>query len=172
VATPELFKDRFNINVFLNSNVLSIDRERKEITYENLTSVDGATKQMSYDELVIATGAKPMPLRIKGFQGQGVFSVRTIPDVDEIKKYIVDTRAQSAVVVGGGFIGLEMAENLHRLGIKVTIIELASHLLPPLDEEMTFPLEQYIKQDFKIDVITGDAVIDCIDSKKALMQCN
>jgi NADPH-dependent 2,4-dienoyl-CoA reductase/sulfur reductase-like enzyme/rhodanese-related sulfurtransferase len=132
VATPKLFKDRFNIEVHTETEVTHIDRNQKEIEARDLKT--GKTRQEPYDALVLAVGAQPIRPPISGIDLPGIFVLRTIPDSRKIRKAVEN--ASRAVIAGGGFIGLEMAENLARRGLSVTIIEMASQVLPPLDPEM------------------------------------
>ncbi len=132
VATPQLFKDRFNIEVRAETEVVAIDRDRRQIEARDLRS--GETCREPYDALVLATGARAIRPPLPGIDLPGIFVVRTIPDTRKIRQAV--ERASRAVVVGGGLIGLEMAENLVRRGLSVTVVELAGQVLPPLDPEM------------------------------------
>lgn len=138
VATPELFRKRFNIDVRTRSNVRSIDREKQEIEVEDLRT--SAVYREKYDVLVLSPGAAPVRPPLPGIDLPGIHSLRTIPDSREIREWIVRTDARKAVIVGGGFIGLEMAENLVRRGVSTTIVEMQSHVLPSFDYEMATPL--------------------------------
>jgi NADPH-dependent 2,4-dienoyl-CoA reductase/sulfur reductase-like enzyme/rhodanese-related sulfurtransferase len=133
VATPELFRDRFNIDVRLTNNVLAIDRTKQEIEVEDLKT--SAKYREKYDSLVLAPGAEPIP---------GIYSLRTIPNSKDIKNWIVQSNAKKAVIVGGGFIGLEMVENLVKRGISVTIIEMQNHVMPIFDYEMASPIHNHL----------------------------
>jgi len=134
VATPELFRARFNIEVRTEQEVLRIDRARKTVEVKELRG--GRTYQEPYDALVLAPGAAPVRPPLPGIDFEGIFAVRTIPDSRAIREWIERTGAKRAVVAGGGFIGLEMVENLAQRGLKVTVIEMASQLMTPLDHEM------------------------------------
>jgi NADPH-dependent 2,4-dienoyl-CoA reductase/sulfur reductase-like enzyme/rhodanese-related sulfurtransferase len=134
MATPELFKNRFNIQVRLQSEVLSIDRGQQEIEVKDLAT--GSTYREKYDALVLSPGASPVRPPIPGIDLPGVFTMRTIPDSRRIKEWIARYQAKRAVVVGGGFIGLEMTENLARRGLSVTIVEMQPHVMPLMDPEM------------------------------------
>ena len=134
VATPELFKNRFNIDVRIENNVLRIDRKNKMIEVENLKT--GEVYQECYDALVLSPGAAPIRPNLEGIDLPGIFSVRTIPDTRKIIGWITEKNVKRAVVVGGGFIGLEMAENLKLRGIDVTIIEMLPQVMPVFDPEM------------------------------------
>jgi NADPH-dependent 2,4-dienoyl-CoA reductase/sulfur reductase-like enzyme/rhodanese-related sulfurtransferase len=132
VANPDSFKQRFNIDVHTETEVTSIDREAKLIDVLDLKT--GITRQEPYDALVLATGAQPNRPNLPGIDLPGIYMLRTIPDSHKIRA--ATNRAKHALIMGGGFIGLEMAENLAGLGLEVTLLELADQLLPPLDSEM------------------------------------
>src|SRR4030043_41501 len=122
IATPELFKKRFNIEVRVQSEVRAIDKEKRMI--EVMRTDTGEVYGESYDALVLATGSMPIRPPIPGIDLPGVFSLRTIPDSRQMRQWIADRKARRAVIVGGGFIGLETAENLAGRGISVTIIDI------------------------------------------------
>ncbi len=134
VATPELFKRRFNIEVRLQSEVRVIDRANQEIEVKNLAT--GESYREKYDALVLAPGSAPIRPPLPGIDLPGIFTLRTIPDSRQMKQWITERKVEKAVVVGGGFIGLETTENLVRRGISVTIIEMLSQVMPPIDPEM------------------------------------
>jgi len=157
VATPELFKERFNIQVRIHSNVTAIDRNRREIEVEDL--ITSTKYREKYDELVLAPGAIPIRPPLPGIDLPGIYSLRTIPDSRSIRNWITQNQAQKAVVVGGGFVGLEMAENLARRGISVTIIEMQNHVMPALDYEMATPIHDHLVNN-GISLHLGDAVAE------------
>ncbi|WP_028273992.1 FAD-dependent oxidoreductase [Atopococcus tabaci] len=133
VQTPEALNARFNLDVRVNSEALSIDPEAKTVTVK---SEDG-TYPLEYDKLILSPGAKPFVPPTEGLEeATNVFTLRNVPDVDAITEYIEQNRPEKATVIGAGFIGLEMAENLHHRGLDVTVVEMAPHVLPPFDEEM------------------------------------
>ena len=134
VATPELFRSRFNIEVRTEHEVLGINRGERKIEVKDLRK--GSVYQEAYDALVLSPGAVPARPPLPGVDLAGVFTLRTIPDSRAIRAWIQDSQPRNAVVVGGGFIGLEMAENLARRGLKVTIVEMFDQVMPPLDREM------------------------------------
>jgi NADPH-dependent 2,4-dienoyl-CoA reductase/sulfur reductase-like enzyme/rhodanese-related sulfurtransferase len=142
VATPELFRDRFNIDVRLTNNVLAIDRTKQEIEVEDLKT--SAKYHEKYDSLVLAPGAEPIRPSLLGIDLPGIYSLRTIPNSKDIKNWIVQSNAKKAVIVGGGFIGLEMVENLVKRGISVTIIEMQNHVMPIFDYEMASPIHNHL----------------------------
>jgi NADPH-dependent 2,4-dienoyl-CoA reductase/sulfur reductase-like enzyme/rhodanese-related sulfurtransferase len=134
VQTPEGFAARFKIDVRIRSEVTGIDRKAKRVTVIDLKS--NKTYEESYDKLVLSPGAEPVKPPIPGIDLDGIFTVRNVPDTDRIKEYIKRNNVQRALIVGAGFIGLEMAENLHRLGILV---------MTPLDFEMAAEVHQHLK---------------------------
>jgi NADPH-dependent 2,4-dienoyl-CoA reductase/sulfur reductase-like enzyme/rhodanese-related sulfurtransferase len=143
VASPERFRDYFNIDVRTDHNVRLIDRENKQIEVENL--ITGETAREPYDALVISPGAVPLKPALDGIDLPGIFTLKTIPDTREIKQWIDRRAAKKAVVVGGGFIGLEMAENLKNKGLRVSVIEMQRHVMPALDEEMAAPIHAHLQ---------------------------
>ncbi|MDY0039788.1 MAG: FAD-dependent oxidoreductase [Desulforhabdus sp.] len=144
VATSDLFKDRFNIEVRLQSEVLAIDREKSEIEVKDLVS--GNVYHEKYDALVLSPGAAPIKPPLEGIDLPGIFTVRTIPDSRRIKEWIDDREAKKAVVVGGGFIGLEMTENLIARGLSVTIVEMMPQVMPLLDPEIIAPVHKHLSR--------------------------
>jgi len=155
VATPELFRKRFNIEVRTQNEVTSIDRSAREI--EILDLVSGRRYREKYDALVLSPGAFAIRPPLPGIDLPRIFTLRTVPDSRRIREWIDGRSARSAVVVGGGFIGLEMAENLAHRGMEVTIVEMANQLMPPLDSEMA----EFVRQRLKTHAVRlqlGDAV--------------
>jgi NADPH-dependent 2,4-dienoyl-CoA reductase/sulfur reductase-like enzyme/rhodanese-related sulfurtransferase len=140
VATPEVFRDRFNIEVRLQSEVVSIDRKRQTISVRELQS--GSVYEEAYDALVLSLGASPLWPDLPGIDLPGIFSLRTIPDSRRIREWIDRRHAKHALVIGGGYIGMEMTENLLRRGLAVTIVEMQSQLMPLLDPEMAMPVHE------------------------------
>lgn len=143
LQTPESFRARFNIDVRTLSNAAGIDPERKTVTVEDLRT--GKTYEESYDKLILSPGAEPIRPSIEGANSPNVFTLRNIPDTIRIKEYMETAYPHSAVVVGGGYIGVEMAENLAMAGLKVSVVELADHLIAPLDFDMAADVHRYIK---------------------------
>jgi NADPH-dependent 2,4-dienoyl-CoA reductase/sulfur reductase-like enzyme/rhodanese-related sulfurtransferase len=134
VSSPELLQARFHIEVRTGNEVTAIDRQRCEIEVKGLAT--GEVYRERYDALVLAPGASPVRPRLPGIDLPGIFVLRTIPDSRLIRQWIDTHNSKSAVVVGAGFIGLEIAENLQRRGLQVTIVEMLSQVMPPLDPEM------------------------------------
>ena len=144
VATPDLFRKRFNIEVRLNSEVTSIDRERSEIEVVEFAS-DRRYRE-KYDALVLSPGASPIRLPVPGAELPGIFTIRNIPDSRQIREWIAKSEAKRAMVVGGGFIGLEMTENLARLGLEVTVAEIQPQVMPLMDPEMIAPVHEELRR--------------------------
>lgn len=133
VQTPETLQARFDLDVRPNSEAISIDSNNKEVVVQT----DQETYTLGYDKLILSPGAKPFIPQVKGLEeAENIFTLRSVPDVDAIANFINVHNAKKAVVIGAGFIGLEMAESLAHRGIAVTIVEKAPHVLPPFDEEM------------------------------------
>ena len=143
VTTAERLKARFNLDVRTRSNVESIDRQKKSVTIRDLAS--GRVYEESYDKLILAPGAAPIRPPISGIDLPGIFTLRTMHDMDRIRGALDAGGVKSAVVVGAGFIGLEMVENLVRRGVAATLVELQDQILPPLDKEMTAPLVESLR---------------------------
>jgi NADPH-dependent 2,4-dienoyl-CoA reductase/sulfur reductase-like enzyme/rhodanese-related sulfurtransferase len=141
VVPPELLKTRFRLDVRVRSSVDSIDRSAKRIRVRDLTS--GREYEEAYDKLILAPGAAPLRPPIPGIDLPGVFTLRNLQDMDRIKDR-VDQGVKLAIVVGAGFIGLELVENLVRRGIAVTVVELQDQVLPPFDKEMTNPIAEHL----------------------------
>lgn len=142
VATPELFRERFNIDVRTECNVETVDPARRRLRVRQLTT--GQVVEWAYDALVLAPGSAPIRPRLPGIDLDGIFTLWTIPDTRRILDWIRTRKVKRAVVVGGGFIGLEMTENLHRLGINVTIVEMQHQIMPALDVEMAAFAHQHL----------------------------
>ncbi len=144
LQTPESFRARFNVDVRVNSEVRSIDAEKKTVEVKRIGS--GATYTENYDKLVLSPGAKPILPKIPGVESDRVFTLRNVPDTDRIKKFIEEKQPNSAIVVGAGFIGLEMAENLHALGMNVSVVEMAPQIMAMLDLEMVSFVHNHFKE--------------------------
>ena len=142
VASREMFRERFNVDVHTNTEVVGIDRQAQTIDMHDLKTDSRRTER--YDALVLSPGAAPIRPLLPGVDRPGVFAVRNIPDSRRIRSWIVDRRARRAVIVGAGFIGLEMAENLIHRGLAVTVLEKLPQVMPPLDPEMAFPLMEHL----------------------------
>lgn len=134
LQTPESFLARFNVDVRVMNEVVSINRQDKTVTVKNL--LDGSEYQESYDFLLLSPGAGPVVPPIPGINNPLTHSLRNIPDMDRIIKTIETNKVEHATVVGGGFIGLEMMEAFHQLGVKTTLVEMADQVMTPVDREM------------------------------------
>jgi NADPH-dependent 2,4-dienoyl-CoA reductase/sulfur reductase-like enzyme/rhodanese-related sulfurtransferase len=134
LQTPESFLSRFNVDVRVFNDVTSINRQQKTVTIKNL--IDGTEYTEDYDFLLLSPGAGPIVPPIPGIQNPLTHSLRNIPDMDKILATIKTNQPEHATVVGGGFIGLEMMEAFHQLGIKTTLIEMADQVMTPVDKEM------------------------------------
>lgn len=146
VASSELFRQRFNIAVHTRHDVTAIDRARRTIRVTDLDAAGGPReREEAYDALLLAPGAAPIRPPLPGIDLPGIFAVRTIPDTRRIRRWIDEHAPRRAVVVGGGFIGLEMAENLAHRGLAVTILEKLPQLMPPLDAEMAATVRAHIE---------------------------
>ena len=130
VQTPEGFGKRFNIDVRVENEVTNIDTSAKRVT---ITKADGTSYTESYDKLLLSPGSNPVVPPLKGVDFEGIFTLRNVTDTDRIKSYLNTHKVQDAVVVGGGFIGLEMAENLQHAGAKVSVVEMVDQVMAPVD---------------------------------------
>ncbi|MDY6855886.1 MAG: FAD-dependent oxidoreductase [Thermodesulfobacteriota bacterium] len=143
LATPELFQKRFNIDVRVENEVVLIDRDKSEVEIKDLKT--NTLYREPYDALVLSPGANPITPPLSGIDFPGIFTLRTVPDSRRIREWIVKNRVNTALIVGGGFIGLEMAENLVKRGISVTIVEMLQQVMPALDPEMAAHIYDHIK---------------------------
>ena len=141
VQTPEAFGRRFDIDVRTRSEVLSIHTEEKKVTVK---APDGSVYEENYDKLLLSPGASPVKPPLPGIDLEGIFTLRNVSDTDAIKQYIGSRDVKRAVVIGGGFIGLEMAENLHDAGAEVTVVEMADQVMAPIDFSMAAIVHQHL----------------------------
>ncbi|MBR2674968.1 MAG: DsrE/DsrF/DrsH-like family protein [Mogibacterium sp.] len=142
VSTPEMMKSRFNIDVRTGSNVTSIDRKAKTV---HIVKKDGEEYEESYGVLVLSTGSSPLKPKIPGIDSELIQTLWTVPDTDKIRHMALESGIKSAAVIGGGFIGLEVAENLHAAGLDTVLIEAAAQVMPPVDPEMAELLHEHIE---------------------------
>lgn len=154
VQTPEAMKQRFNIDVRVYSEVTGINYDRKTVT---VRSKDRGVYEESFDKLILSPGAKPMKPPIPGIDSKYIHTLRNIADTDKIKQYLDGHPVSRAVIIGGGFIGIEMAENLIHRGIQVSIVEAAPHILAPFDSDMAVYAEKAL-QDHGAHLSLGDGV--------------
>ncbi len=143
LQTPESFKARFNIDVRIENEVIKINPENKSIVVSDLKT--GSTYEECYDKLILAPGAEPLRPPIPGIESDRVFTLRNIPDTYRIKEFIEEKRPKSAIVVGGGYIGIEMAENMQEAGLEVTVVELMEHIIGPLDSDIAAEVRQHVE---------------------------
>ncbi|HZK40759.1 MAG TPA: FAD-dependent oxidoreductase [Atribacterota bacterium] len=155
VQSPEDMKKRFNIDVRILNEVKNIDTEKKQVEIYDIKNKKNYRE--NYDKLILSPGAIPIKPPIKGFDSPNVFTLRDIPDTLAIKNFVDDHNPKSAVVVGAGFIGMELVENLHRRGMAITIVELAEQVLAPLDSEMAALIQQHLKEK-KVEFYLNDEV--------------
>ncbi|SDR85119.1 NADPH-dependent 2,4-dienoyl-CoA reductase, sulfur reductase [Polaribacter sp. KT25b] len=144
VQTPESFNARFNIDIRIYSEVISINSDEKSVSVKKIETDETYTE--TYDKLILSPGASPIKPPIPGINSPNIFTLRNVQDTDKIKAFVDDEHPRTAVVVGAGFIGLEMAENLHLIGVKVTVVEAASQVMNMMDSEIAAPLHQHFKE--------------------------
>lgn len=143
LQTPQSFHARFGVDVRIKNEVIGVDTDAKTVTVKRVDS--GETYTESYDVLVVSPGASPVRPPIQGIEKNKVFTLRNIPDTYAIKEHVDEHKPKTAAVIGGGFIGIEMAENLHALGMEVSIIEAQSHIMATMDADMTHDLHNHIR---------------------------
>ena len=155
LMSPEKFQSQYNIEARVNSEVTLIDKENKEIEVKNYLT--GETYRESYDKLILSPGAKPIVPNIPGIDKVNVFTIRNVVDIDKLNKFVKALDAKDVAVIGGGFIGVEAAENLREAGYNVSIIEALNQILKPFDYDMVQILHKEI-YDKGINLIVGDKV--------------
>ena len=144
LQTPESFWSRFNINVKVQHEVISLDTSSKSVSVKNL--VTGEIFEESYDKLILSPGAKPTVPDMSGVNSEKIFTLRTVEDTFKIHKFISDNNIKSAVIAGGGYIGLEMAENLLNKGVDVTIVQRPKQVMAPLDYDMACQIHGLLRE--------------------------
>lgn len=161
VQTPKSMMARFKIDVRINSEVIGIDNSKKIV---KVKSLERGEYEESFDYLVLSPGAKALKPNIEGIHDERIFTLRNIPDTDRIKEFIdkIDDsiegkEVQRAVVIGGGYVGIEMAENLQEKGLDISLVEAAEHILAPFDSDVSILLEEELKKN-GIHLILGDGV--------------
>ncbi len=155
VQTPEGMHARFNIDVRVENEVLNINRERKVVEIKDIPN--NRVYEESYDTLILSPGSTPLKPPIPGIDAPNIFSLWNIPDVDRIKSFVDNVKPKTVAVIGGGFIGLEMAENLHDLGMQVSVVEMADQVMAPVDFEMAQIVHKHMKSK-KVGLYLGDGV--------------
>ena len=143
VSTASSFTNRFHIDVRIRTEVLSIYPAAKKIVAVNLLT--GTSYEESYDKLILSPGAEPIKPTLPGINNEGIFTLRNVADTDYIKEYLLHKKSKKVVVVGAGFIGLEMAENLHELGMDVSVVEMGNQILAPLDFPLAAMVQKHIR---------------------------
>lgn len=156
VRTPDVFKKEQDIDIFIKHEVTRIDTDAKKVFVTNLDTQQ--QMEYGYDKLVMATGASPIKPPLENIDLKNIFTLRSVTDAFEIRDLVDAGKVKKAVVVGGGFIGLEVAENLKHRGVDMTLIELAPHVLPPFDEEIALLAQAHMK-DKGVNIITGEKVL-------------
>ena len=165
LQTPRSFNERFNVDVRIQSEVVSIDPKAKKVIVRDHAS--NKSYEETYDKLILSMGAAPIKPAINGIDSNKVFTLRNIPDTYRIKDFIDFKKPKSAVVVGGGFIGVEMAENLHSAGLAVTIIEMSNQVIAQIDYDMASDVHRHL-EDKGVTLILGNGVRSISDNGKAL----
>lgn len=143
VQTPASFGQRFRVDVRVENEVIAIHPQNKTIT---VRTVDGGEYEETYDKLLLSPGATPVRPPLEGIDSEGIFTLRNVEDTDRIKSYLTEHAVKRAVVVGAGFIGLEMAENLHHAGVSVSVVEMGNQVMAPIDFSMAAPVHQHLVQ--------------------------
>lgn len=163
LQTPQAMKDRFNLDVRVFSEVMKVDAQRKSLT---IHSKDRGIYEESFDYLVIAPGAKPVKPPIHGIDSSLVYTLRDVSDMDKIKAMTEKNLNGQAIVIGGGFIGIETAENLHERGLKVSLVEAAPHILAPFDSEMSIQAEhELVEHGIRLYINDAVCAFEEIDGK-------
>lgn len=167
IETPETFKSKFNIDVRNFSEVISIDIVKKSVTIREVKT--GHTYDETYDKLLLSPGATPIWLDILGLEkAKNVFSMRNLVDTDKIHHYIHKEKVRTALIIGGGFIGIELAENLMEKGIQSKIVDVAPQILPPLDYEMAKMAQNELETN-GVFVYLNDSVVEIKDEGKTVV---
>lgn len=152
---PKWFKERFDIDIKIQCEVIEINPDKKEITVKNL--LNNEIFKDNYDKLVISTGARSIKPPIDGIDNSNVFYLRNVENADKIKSFINTNKPKKAVIIGGGFIGLELLENFSLLNIDTTIIEMNNQLMAGIDNDVTIYLEEYLRKK-NINILLGEKV--------------
>lgn len=143
VQTPASFSKRFRVDVRVQNEVIAIQPKEKTLTVRN---ADGTEYQETYDKLLLSPGANPVKPPLEGIHSEGIFTLRNVEDTDRIKAYLTEKKVKRAVVVGAGFIGLEMAENLQHAGVEVSVVEMGNQVMAPIDFSMAAYIHQHLLQ--------------------------
>ena len=162
---PEIFLKQYHIDARVNSEVVAIDRKKKTVTVKDVIS--GNTYEETYDKLILSPGAAPIIPKIPGIENVNIFTVRNVVDIDKLNKSVKDTKKKNIAVIGGGFIGIEVAENLKKMGYQVTLIEGTNQILRPFDYDMVQILHKEMI-DHGVDLIVEDTVVKFEENKVIL----
>ena len=165
LMSPEKFQSQYNIEARVNSEVISIDKINKEIEVKNYLT--GETYKESYDKLILSPGARPIVPNIPGIDKVNVFTIRNVVDIDKLNKFVKDLNTKDVAVIGGGFIGVEAAENLREAGYNVSLVEALNQVLKPFDYDMVQILHKEI-YDKGINLVVDDKV-ECFEENKVVL---
>lgn len=165
LQTPQSLRVKYGIDVRINNEAVIIDRANKKVTIKKAST--GETYEESYDKLVISTGSSPLRPAIPGIESSRVHTLWTVPDTERIRRLVSEQGVKTAAVIGGGFIGLETAENLRRAGLEVTVVEMLDQVMAPLDFEMALLLQENIIQN-GVKLELGDAVSSFADTENGI----
>ena len=170
VQTPVSFGNRYDVDVRTLQEVTAINREAHTVEVKNLRN--GKTYSEDYDILLLSPGAKPVIPELPGIHSEKIFTLRSVSDCDKIKMQAVESLHDNAkaVIIGGGFIGLEMAENLHKIGYQITVVEKADHILTPVDEPIAAVAQKHLK-DKGVQLITGNGISGFEENGDLLTVC-
>lgn len=166
LQTVESMNKRYKLDIRNNTEIIKINRTAKTVTAKNVLTNE--EYEESYDVLILSPGANPIVPPIEGLKSNNVFTLRNIPDMDKIKSFIDNQQPKSAVVIGGGFIGIEMAENLVEAGLNVTIVEKSTQVMAPIDPEMAFIVQKELRNK-GVNLILEDGITDVINSGKTVV---
>ncbi len=166
LQTPESLKSKFNIDVRIQQEVTFIDRSKKTVSVKNLATSQESVE--SYDTLVLATGSSPIIPNIPGIQSKYIFSLWTVDDADHIRQYIRQNKISDAIIIGGGFIGIEMTENLRRLGITVSLVEMLNQVMAPFDFEMAQLIHKTLEEN-GVSLYLGNGVTSFTETDESIL---
>lgn len=165
VQTPEAMKERFRIDVRIHSEVVGIDTSKKCVIVDS--SLKGRYEE-SYDNIILSPGAKALRSNIPGIDHERIFTLRNVPDTDRIKAFVDHKKPKRAIVIGGGFVGVEMAENLVEKGVATTLVEAAPHILAPFDEDMVIAAERELEQN-GVKLLLNDGITGFSSTDRGVM---
>ena len=143
VQTPASFGKRFNVDVRVKNEAVSIDSKAKTVSVRR---ADGSTYTETYDKLLLSPGAVPVRPQLRGIDNEGIFTLRNVDDTDLIKNYVTSHKIADAIIVGAGFIGLEMADNLHEIGAHISVVEMGNQVMAPVDYSIASHVHQHLIQ--------------------------